>query len=417
MDTSAQVTTRLLTPEDLLEHHTVVIIGGGTAGITVAARLLRKWKDADIAIIEPREAHYYQPLWSLVGAGVFPKEKSYRPEAHVMPDNVAWIRDAASSIDPDQRVVYTRNGRLIGYDYLVVAPGIQIDWDKVKGLPETLGKNGVCSNYSYRTVSYTWECLQSTTKGRAIFTSPGTPIKCGGAPQKIMYLASDYFRRKGILGSQVQVEFWSAGTTIFGVEAFKRTLEKVVERYHIQTHFYHELIAIDGERKKAVFEFRPPEGKTEVVEVDFEMIHVTPPQSAPDFIKQSPLANAEGWVDIHPHTLQHPKYANVFALGDAGGAPYAKTGAAVRKQAPVVVHNLLEVMEKGRLEQPAYYNGYSSCPLLTGYGKLVLAEFDYDNNPMPSFPIDTTKERYSMYLLKKYGLPFLYWNLMLKGLA
>ncbi len=406
---------RPIVPEEILEHHTILIIGGGTAGITVAARLLRKLDEPDIAIIEPREAHYYQPLWTLVGGGVFPKEESYRLEEEVMPEDVAWIRDKVTEVHPDQNYVVTASGNRIGYDYLVVAPGIKIDWDKIEGLPETLSQNGVCSIYSYRTVDYVWQCLQTFKGGRAIFTSPGTPIKCGGAPQKIMYLASDYFQRHGVKAS---VELWSAGTTIFGVKEYKPALEKVLARYQIQTHFYHELIAIDGKKKEAVFEYRHPDEPRKTVTVPFDMIHVVPPQSAPDFIKQSPLANAEGWVDVDHFTLQHTRYPNVFGIGDAAGLPTAKTGAAVRKQAPVLVENLTQYMKQGAITQPARYDGYSSCPIVTGYGRLLLCEFEYENKFHPTIPlIDTTKERYSMWLLKKYGLPFLYWNLMLKGLA
>lgn len=404
-------------PSAVTARHQVVIIGGGTAGITVAARLLRALPDADVAIIEPATFHYYQPLWTLVGAGVFPKEASQRREEDVMPEKATWIRERAVAIDPDRRTVTTER-RTIGYDYLVVAPGIQIDWDGIEGLPEALGNGSVCSIYDYRQAERTWQTLQAFRGGRALFTNPATPIKCGGAPQKIMYLADDLWRKTGVRDGS-EITFATAGGVIFGVRGFKETLEGIVQRKDIHLRFKRDLVALRPDAREAVFRVMD-EDREEVL--PYDLIHVTPPMSAPDFIKHGPLAHADGpmkgWLDVDHYTLQHRRYPNVFGLGDVAGLPTAKTGAAVRKQAPVVVKNLTTVMERDRLDaRAATYNGYSSCPLVTGYGRLVLAEFAYDNEPDPSFPFDTTKERHSMYLMKKYGLPFLYWNLMLKGRA
>lgn len=404
------------TPTAMQDHYQVLIVGGGTAGLTVAARLRRQASPPSVGLIEPSDKHYYQPLWTLVGGGVFPKEVSERDEADYIPKGVTWIRDAVSAFDPDANTVTTAAGKIIGYDFLVIAPGIQIDWHKIPGLVETLGKNGVCSNYAYDQVAYTWECLQQLKTGHALFTQPATPIKCGGAPQKIMYLTADYLRRNG-LSDAVEVSFFSPGKVVFGVSEFERTLKKIIDRYGITFNLRHELIEIRGAAKEAVFRVTDAdENVTEVVR-PFDMIHVTPPQSAPDFIKQSKLANDAGWVDVDKYTLQHNRYPNVFSLGDAAGTPNAKTGAAVRKQAPVLVRNLMRALATKIVGLPAQYDGYASCPLVTGYGKLVLAEFDYNNKPAPSFPIDTTKERRSMYLMKAYLLPQLYWNGMLKGRA
>ncbi len=396
------------------DHYQVLVVGGGTAGLTVAAQLRNQADPPEVAIIEPSEKHYYQPIWTLVGGGVFPREISERDEADFIPEGAVWIRDAVASFDPEANTVATRDGKTIGYDYLVVCPGIQIDWDKIPGLAESLGSNGVCSNYSYETVPYTWETLRHLKGGRAIFTQPATPIKCGGAPQKIMYLTADHLRLKGAL-DDTDVQFMSPGLVVFGVKEFERTLKKVIARYGITFNIQHELVEVRGDKGEAVFKVTAEDGSVSEKVLSFDMLHVTPPQSAPDFIKQSPLANAEGWVDVDPSTLQHNRYPNVFGLGDAGSTPNAKTGAAVRKQAPTVVQNLLQYMATGYIDDPVVYRGYSSCPLVTGYGKLVLAEFDYDNKPMPSFPFDTTQERYSMYALKVYGLPQMYWHGMLRG--
>jgi len=397
-------------------HFSVLIVGGGTAGITVAARLRRENKSLDVAIIEPSDYHFYQPIWTLVGAGVYDKEISRRNTKDYIPKGVTWIQDYVETFTPDSNYVTTRSGELIGYDYMVVAPGIQLNWDKIPGLKESLGKGGVCSNYGYENSEYTWEVLKNLKKGKAIFTQPATLVKCGGAPQKIMYLTADYLRRHDHL-KDVEINFMSPGEVVFGVPEFKKTLEKVLERYGITFNFKKELIAIRGEENIAVFRVTDSEGKQHEEEFPYDMIHVVPPQSAPDFVRASALVNADGWVEVDPGTLQHTRFSNVFSLGDVSSTPNAKTGAAVRKQAPLVVTNLLEVMEYGEIRSKERYNGYTSCPLVTGYGKLVLAEFDYNNKPDPSFPFDTTKERWSMYFLKTQILPKLYWYGMLRGRA
>ena len=403
-------------------RHQVLIIGGGTAGITTAARLTRSGKKLDIAVIEPSDKHFYQPLWTLVGAGIVPKEITVRKEASVMPKGVTWIRDAVVEIDPDANQVRTAGGRTIGYDYLVVAPGIQYDWDAVKGLRETLGKNGVVSNYTFETAEKTWEAMKNFEGGTAVFTNPLGQVKCGGAPQKVMYLADDYWRRNGVRGKTKMIGAF-AGTVMLGVPEINKSLERIVRQRDIEMRFYHNLVEVrTSPKKEAVFDVRDPKtGETTHQEViPFDFLHATPPMKAPDFVAASPLAVPEGphkgYVDVDIHTLQHKRYPNVFSLGDAAALPTAKTGAAVRKQAPKLVKNLLAVMEGKPAE--AKYNGYSSCPIVTARGRVLLGEFLYDNKYKPPFVfLDQTKERWDMWLLKRYVLPPLYWYGMLKGLA
>jgi sulfide:quinone oxidoreductase len=402
----------LLQTITMITHYPILIVGGGNAGISVAAQLLRKDKKLPIAIIEPSDKHYYQPAWSLVGAGIFNKAKTVHSEASVIPKGATWIRDAVTSFKPEENKVYLNNGLSLTYDYLIVAPGIQLNWGEVKGLKENLGKNGVCSNYDFRYADYTWTCIQQTHKGKAIFTNPHTPVKCGGAPQKIMYLASDYFRKQG-RDKQIEVAMWSGGTRVFGVPKYEEVLKGIIAERHINMQFHQKLVEIDGENKRAKFIGIGEQNKDIESWVDFSMIHVTPPQSAPDFIRNSPLANTAGWVDVDRFTLQHSKYKNIFSLGDASSLPTSRTGAAIRKQAPVLVKNLMAAMHGKPLE--ARYNGYTSCPIITGYGKLMLAEFDYDNQPAETFPFNQAKERWSMFMLKRYILPWLYWNEILPG--
>ncbi|NRD58584.1 NAD(P)/FAD-dependent oxidoreductase [Corallococcus exiguus] len=404
-------------PSSVSEHHRVLIIGGGTAGITVAARLRRKGVQG-VAVLEPSAQHFYQPLWTLVGAGAADIASTVRPEADYIPEGTRWIQDRAEEVDPVRQQVLTCGGARLTYDFLVVAPGIQLDWDRVRGLREALKTPFVSSNYDFRLAPKTWEMVRAFQGGTALFTHPATPVKCAGAPQKIMYLVADHLRRSG-LAEKSRVVFGSGGKVLFAVQPFARVLEGVVERYGIETHFGHDLVEVRAHTREALFAVTR-DGRGEVVTVGYDLLHVTPPQSAPDFIKRSALAHPDGpnagWVKAHKHTLQHPDHPNVFAIGDASDLPTSRTGAAVRAEAPVLVENLVAVME-GR-EPTARYDGYASCPLVTGYGRMLLAEFDYDGRPAPSLPfINTFVERRDLWLLKKYGLPRLYWDWMLRGRA
>ncbi|NNB88613.1 NAD(P)/FAD-dependent oxidoreductase [Corallococcus exiguus] len=406
-----------LKPSSVSEHHRVLIIGGGTAGITVAARLRRKGVRG-VAVVEPSAQHFYQPLWTLVGAGAADIASTVRPEADYIPEGTRWIQDRAEEVDPVRQQVLTRGGARLTYDFLVVAPGIQLDWDRVRGLREALKTPFVSSNYDFRLAPKTWEMVRAFQGGTALFTHPATPVKCAGAPQKIMYLVADHLRRSGLAGKS-RVVFGSGGKVLFAVQPFARVLEGVVERYGIETHFGHDLVEVRAHTREALFAVTR-DGRREVVTVGYDLLHVTPPQSAPDFIKRSALAHPDGpnagWVKAHKHTLQHPDHPNVFAIGDASDLPTSRTGAAVRAEAPVLVENLVAVME-GR-EPTARYDGYASCPLVTGYGRMLLAEFDYEGRPAPSLPfINTFVERRDLWLLKKYGLPRLYWDWMLRGRA
>jgi sulfide:quinone oxidoreductase len=395
----------------MAHHHSVLIIGGGTGGLSVAARLRLAQPGLDIAIIEPSEHHDYQPLWTLVGGGVVTKDVTRRREADYIPEGVTWIRERVASFEPDKNAVTTESGTRVTYEQLVVAAGIQLDWGKIKGLDGNLGKGGIVSNYSYDVVDKTWEALRQFKGGNAVFTFPTPPIKCAGAPQKIMYLADDHLRQRGIRGKS-KVIYVAATPSIFGVKKYATALDEIVKRKQIETHFRHDLVEVRPASKEAVF--RNLEGGSELV-LPYELLHVVPPQSAPDFVKRSGLANDAGWVSVHKHTLQHDKFPNVFSLGDCSSLPTSRTGAAIRKQAPVLVENLLALRSSRPLV--ASYDGYASCPLVTGYGRLILAEFDYDGKPAESFPFDQSRERYSMWALKAYGLPEIYWNGMLRGRA
>ncbi len=440
--------------------HQIVVIGGGTGGIMVAAQLLRARKGLDVAIIEPSEEHYYQPAYTLVGAGLMKKSATVRKEKRQIPKKATWIKDYVETIDPDSMEVILRSGDVVAYEYLIVAPGIQINLDGIEGLKEAYGKNGVCSNYI--DPDYTWEVLRNFKGGVALFTQPATPIKCPGAPQKIMYLTADHIRRNK-LEDKTTIVFATPGTVIFGTEPFKTELKHYVnEVYDVAQRYGYKLVKIDGEKKEAHYErLALPEGRTDYVHNDdtnragfkgyypengqivefaeangplnelkegarfvikYDMLHLAPPQSAPGWFRKTKLANPDGpdkgWMAVDKHTLQSRFYKNVFGAGDVTDLPTARTGAAIRKQAPTIVKNLLAVMD-GKDAAYEGYNGYSSCPLVVAHNRMLLAEFKYDNvrssDPLLSKFFDTGKASYPMWLLKRYGLPFMYWNMMLKG--
>ncbi|WP_245811797.1 NAD(P)/FAD-dependent oxidoreductase [Actinophytocola xinjiangensis] len=394
------------------EQHRVVIIGGGSAGISVAARL-RRAGERDIALIDPATTHYYQPLWTLVGGGRAPVESSARPQSTLIPQGVDWLQVAAVGVDPDNRTVHLDDGRSVTYDVLVVCPGIQLDWAKVPGLPEAVGRDGVSSNYGYELAPATWKFIRDLRSGTAVFTMPAGPIKCAGAPQKIAYLAADYWREQGVL-DRIDVHLVLPTPGMFGVKEFSDVLDGVVARYGITVHFQSEAVAVDtGNREITVVDHAAGDTETRL---PYDLAHLVPPQSAPDWLSGSVLAGPTGYVEVDKHTLRHTRHPEVFALGDAGSTPNSKTGAAVRRQAPVVTANVLAVLA-GR-EPTARYDGYASCPLTTSRRTMLLAEFDYTMRPTPSIPlIDTVKERRDMWYLKRYGLPALYWRLMLRGRA
>ncbi|GGC32446.1 hypothetical protein GCM10011371_19830 [Novosphingobium marinum] len=391
-------------------RHSVVIVGGGSAGIATAASMIRRRPGLDIAIVEPSAVHFYQPGWTMVGGGVFTLDQTARPMAEVMPGGVKWIRSGAAGFDPENKTVHLDGGGEVGYDVLVVAVGNRLAWEEITGLEEALGRNGVTSNYRYDLAPYTWRLVQQIKSGRALFTQPPMPIKCAGAPQKAMYLSCSEWEKAGHLGS-IEVEFHNAGSVLFGVPDYVPALMETVDRYGIGLNFGSNLVAVDGPAREATF-------RTESGEVTrrFDMLHVCPPQKGHPLVAASDLADEAGYVDIDQATMRHTRYPDVFALGDCGNTANAKTAAAARKQAPVVAVNVLAALA-GR-EPEAGYDGYGSCPLTVERGKIVLAEFAYGGKVSPTLPkwlINGTKPSRLAWHLKADALPPIYWHGMLKG--
>jgi sulfide:quinone oxidoreductase len=418
-----------------LPHYDVLIIGGGTGGIMTAAQLRRKDKQVRIAVMDPAKDHWYQPAWTLVAAGTFDMKATRRDEADLIPPGVDHLKEHAATFEPEANTVHTKEGKAYTYDHLIVSPGVQMNIDDLPGLREALQTDFVCSNYL--DPEKTKWVMEHFKGGIAVFTQPATPIKCGGAPQKAVYMADEFFRRRGVR-DKTKLVFATPGSVIFGVQPFRAALEDVIRKKEIILKTFYNPVKIDPAKKEIHFQWSKPgdnhcviteeqglqekiEGQSTIV-MPYDMLHLAPPQSAPDFVRYSPLAYADGpnkgWLEVDIHTLQHTRYPNIFGLGDAAALPTAKTGAAIRKQAPVVVANILQRLKDGALSKEQY-SGYSSCPLVTGYGKMLLAEFKYDNvrdsDPFLKPFFNLTKPLWSMWLLKKYALPWLYWNKMMKG--
>ncbi|MAT01304.1 MAG: pyridine nucleotide-disulfide oxidoreductase [Rhodobacteraceae bacterium] len=396
----------------MTDENQIVIVGGGAGGIATATSLLKRDKTLDITIIEPSDKHYYQPGWTMVGAGIFNKEETCRDTASVWPNGVKRIKESVKSFEPEENSVTLSDGTNLIYKMLVVACGLKLDWDAVEGLNDALGQNGVTSNYRYDLAPYTWKLVQDMKGKEAIFTQPAMPIKCAGAPQKAMYLSCDHWLKKNQL-KDMNISFCNAGPVLFGCAPYVPPLMEYVKKYDIDLDFGHNLVKIDGPNKTAWFKVTKEGSEPEFVEKKFDMIHVCPPQCAPDFIKSSPISNDGGWVDVDQATLQHTKFSNIFGIGDVTSTPNAKTAAAVRKQAPIVASNIVACLS-GQNPAPQY-DGYGSCPLTVEKGKIILAEFGYGGKVMPTFPWDSTKPRRLAWILKKSILPAVYWSVMLKG--
>ncbi|RWR00088.1 sulfide,quinone oxidoreductase/flavo-binding protein [Paecilomyces variotii] len=402
--------------------HKVVVVGGGSAGLTISHQLLRSGKFAkdDIAIVDPSKWHNYQPGWTLVGGGLKTKEELRRPLDSLVDPKLKFYNDSVSQFTPEENIVKLGNGEQVSYEQLVVAPGITLNIDSIKGLPEALANPDalVASIYSYDTCDRVFENVKKFQKGDALFTQPTGVIKCAGAPQKIMWLALDHWKRAGLYNpsnpssGSIQISFATGLPGMFGVPKYSKTLEELRKERGVEGLFQHDLVAIEG--NTAVF--ARPDGQ-EQVKKHFDFLHVTPKMGPHAFVKNSPLADAAGFVAVDQATTRHTKYSNVWSAGDASSLPTSKTAAAITSEAPVLVRNLLQTMEGKELD--AAYDGYTSCPLLTEYGKVLLAEFKYGGEPKETFGkmfgIDQAVPRRAFYHLKKDFFPWVYYQAMVKG--
>ncbi|KAL0937083.1 Sulfide:quinone oxidoreductase, mitochondrial [Colletotrichum truncatum] len=402
--------------------HKVVVVGGGSAGLAISHQLLRtgRFTENDIAIVDPATWHHYQPGWTLVGGGLKNKEELKRRLDTLVDPKLKLYQQSVSTFAPKENLITLGNGDKLGYEHLVVAPGIKIDYGSIKGLPEALANpNSLVSTiYGYETCDKVFRTIEKLEKGNAIFTQPAGAIKCAGAPQKVMWLALDYWKRAGLYNpsnpstSPIKISFATGIPAMFGVPKYSAKLEELRKERGVEGLFQHDLVAVEGDT--AVF--ARPDGKEQVTR-KFDLLHVVPKMGPHAFVKNSPLADAAGFVDVDQATTRHTKYHNVWSSGDASSLPTSKTAAAVTSQAPILVNNLLLAMD-GKAPEPKY-DGYTSCPLTTEYGKVLLAEFKYGGVPKETFGdligFDQAVPRRAFYHLKKDFFPWVYYNSMVKG--
>lgn len=409
----------------------IVIVGGGAAGITMAAYLCDKLKRPDIMLIEPAKIHHYQPGYTMIAAGAFKADDITKPNKSLIPSSVRWLRDSVTELMPDSNALKTRTNGRISYDYLVLVPGGQMNFDLIEGVSrETLGEGNAHCIYDYQGSIRCGKALQKLKlggSGRMVFTNTYTKIKCGGAPKKICMIAEDLFRKHGTR-DRFEFDFYSNSTNLMTPKIFGDQLADLYEQRSIQSHFLHRLTKVDVDAKLATFENipeaslapMPEESNHDTIEVPYDFLHFVPPMSAPDFVRNSPLAIREGklrhggWIDVDKHTMVHNSYDNIIALGDAAGLPTSKTGAAIRMQAPIAAENLVSLME-GKAPGKSY-NGYSACPIVTEYGKVMMAEFKYEKELDATVPwLDPAVSRGMWWTLKRHGLKPMYYHGMLKG--
>ncbi|TNF21307.1 MAG: NAD(P)/FAD-dependent oxidoreductase [Rhodobacteraceae bacterium] len=397
----------------------IVIIGAGAAGTSLANRLVRRLEGAQITLIDPRREHLYQPGLTLVASGLKPAGYVVSDTAKWLPDGVTWLPERVAAVDAEAKTVATESGETLSYDYLVVAPGLVLDHDAIEGFSlDMVGENGIGALYAGpEYAARTWTAAQRFTEdgGTGLFTRPATEMKCAGAPLKHTFLIDDIARRAGNAG-KVNMVYAAPQGALFGVPIVAEKVRMLFEDRGVDTLMNRTLTAIDAGAKRATFATATG---TEVV--DYDYIHVVPPQRAPEFVVQSGLAWADkwadqGWVECDMQTLRHLRYPEIFALGDVAGVPKGKTAASVKWQVPVVEDHMVAAIE-GR-EGTAIYDGYTSCPMITRIGRAMLVEFDYHNNLVPSFPgiIAPLEELWISWLMKEVALKPTY-NAMLRGRA
>lgn len=400
----------------------IAIIGGGAAGLCMAARLNRWLDNPDITLIDPSDRQYYQPGFTLIAAGVYEADEVYKSQESCIPKGVKWIKDSVVAVDPQKNSITTTKSGEIAYDFLVLTPGLQMNFNLVEGITrETLGQGNAHCIYDYVGAQRTWQAMPKFTQdgGVGIYTDTYTKHKCGGAPKKICLLTEDYARQHKTR-DKIELNFFTASKQLYDIPFFTPRLLEIYKERNVSIALKHKLKGIDTSAKKVMFEQTVGDVVTPLT-LDYDFLHFTPPMSAPDFVRDSGLGWTEGklaresWVMVDKETLQHLTYPNIFSLGDCAGVPTSKTSAAIRMQAPIAAKNLIAVMEE---RQPTeLYNGYAACPIITEYGKILMCEFDYKKEALPSMPfIDASREQWSAWLLKVYVLKPMYFYGMLNGI-
>ena len=397
----------------------VAIAGAGAAGLSIASRLRKQLPNATITIFDARLNHYFQPGWTLVGAGWWQPSQTVESTRKYIPDGVRWVEEFIAEFDPQSNSVTTRSGQRHDYDWLFVTTGLSLDYTAIEGMStDLIGQNGIASIYAgpeAAGVSARVIDQYIATGGVALFGRPATEIKCAGAPLKMTFITDDKARRAQ-RRADCKIIYTAHNNALFGVQPVNERVKQMYQERGVDVQYNHVLTAIDPGARRATY--RTSEG---AVSIDYDMIHVVPPMRAPEAVRNSSLAwqsgpNAvDGWIEVDRHSLRSPRYPNVFAVGDVAGVPRGKTAASVKWQVPVAVDHMVASVRGDT--SPRTYNGYTSCPMVTGLGKAMLIEFDYDGNLTPSFPfIDPLQELWISWFIEEKALIGTY-RAMLRGYA
>ncbi len=420
----------------------VVIIGGGAAGLSLAARLRRSAPNLKLQLVDPAEKQFYQPGFTLIGGGVYEADEVWKEQKDLIPDGVEWIRKSVRRVNPSAKTVELDDATRLQYDFLVLTPGIQLNWRGVEGITyKTLGAGNAHSIYDWKGAQKTFAAMKefAVKGGKGVFVDTYTKLKCGGAPKKIC-LMTEHRARKAGTRDRLDIAYYTAEKDLYDVKYFTPRLKEIYKERNIPFTANMRVTGVDTASKKVYFEKIEKierkvkneqtgveetvvEKRTTSLVKGYDFLHFAPPQSAPDFVRESGLGwktgkfAREAWVEVDKHTLVHRGWDNIISFGDVAGIPTSKTSAAIRMQLPVAERNLISLIEGSAPE--AKYDGYAACPIITDYGHVLLCEFDYDKKEKISFPfsmLDMSKEQRAAWWLKVYVLKPMYFHGMLRGL-
>ncbi|MDI9932281.1 FAD-dependent oxidoreductase [Rhodococcus sp. IEGM 1354] len=388
----------------------VLIIGGGNAGISAAARLLKKGV-SDVAVIEPKQVHTYKPLLSYVGAGQAPLTEAERTQRSVIPEGCVWLEDSVVSVDPAARSVRCASGIEYGYRDLVLGQGLIADEAALPGVHAALGFSGVASNYLDR-AERTWQSVRDLPAGsHAVFTVPRPPVGCTGTTFKPLFLAAAHWKRTGRLPT-VDITLVVDRTNLLGVPDLDPRLAGHLRDLGVRVLMDTAVTALEPESNRITVTDHA--GVDE--RIDYDMLHLVPPFRGPLWVQESGLAGEQqhGVVDIDSRTMRHRRHPEVWAAGDGAAIDTDSSGGALRKQISVLVDNLVASRSGGEMSS---YDGYTVAPIAVEARTLIAAEFDRTGalaSSLPSF-LDPVKPRRSAWAFDRYGLPQSYWHMILAG--
>jgi sulfide:quinone oxidoreductase len=349
----------------------VIVLGGGVGG-TLAANLISKKLGAEgtVTVIDPVGMHVYQPGFLYVALGQANGRWLAQDERHLLRDDVQMVIDRAVKVDPVQRTVVLARGETLAYDYLVVATGSRLARDEIPGLIE-----GAHDFYSLEGAIRLREALHSFTGGRIVMGVAGIPYKCPPAPVEFVFMLEEYLRKRGIRDKST-ITLASPLNRAFTIEATSKVVQPILEQRGIELATFFNVEAVLPQKKLVT--------SIEGEELPYDLLVLVPPHRGAQVIQDSGLGDERGWVPVSRATLQHEKFDNVFAIGDATNLPISKSGSTAHFEAPVVASQIAARMNGTTAKEN--YGGRVMCFLETGHSQATTIRFDYDHPPVSPKP-------------------------------